>query len=110
MAVVSPFAQIQDSLAAADSGTAANLFGRSSRIGRWTDSAQAASLRQHQKSHSTKTPSIRSRAHSPTATLPRRFSLHEQQRLAKDYQKDADPYGSADNHPGFWGKIAHGLK
>ena len=30
-------------------------------------------------------------------------------RLAKDYEKDANPYGSADNHPGFWGKFAHGL-
>lgn len=32
---------------------------------------------------------------------------HLQSTLARDYQKDADPYGSPDNHPGFLGKLAH---
>jgi hypothetical protein len=35
--------------------------------------------------------------------------LHDQNKLVKDYQKDADPYGSPDNHPGFFGKLAHAL-
>lgn len=30
-------------------------------------------------------------------------------RLMADYKKDADPYGSPDNHPGVFGKILHGL-
>ena len=30
-------------------------------------------------------------------------------KLNTDYQKDADPYGSPDNHPGFFGKLAHAL-
>jgi hypothetical protein len=30
-------------------------------------------------------------------------------KLADDYHKDADPYGSPDNHPGFFGKLLHGL-
>lgn len=34
---------------------------------------------------------------------------HAQSRLMADYQKDADPYGSPDNHPGFMGKLLHGL-
>lgn len=34
---------------------------------------------------------------------------HLQGRLQADYQKDADPYGSPDNHPGVFGKILHGL-
>ncbi len=29
--------------------------------------------------------------------------------LQADYRKDADPYGSPDNHPGFFGKLAHAL-
>lgn len=29
--------------------------------------------------------------------------------LMADYQKDADPYGSDENHPGFFGKLLHGL-
>jgi hypothetical protein len=32
-----------------------------------------------------------------------------QGRYEKDIQKDADPYGSPNNHPGFFGKLAHGL-
>jgi hypothetical protein len=34
---------------------------------------------------------------------------HEEQKLMGDYQKDSDPWGSADNHPGFLGKLGHGL-
>jgi hypothetical protein len=34
---------------------------------------------------------------------------HLQGRLQEDYKKDADPWGSPDNHPGFFGKLAHGL-
>jgi hypothetical protein len=36
------------------------------------------------------------------------ITLHDQNKLAQDYAKDANPYGSADNHPGFFGKLAHG--
>jgi len=32
-----------------------------------------------------------------------------QSKLMGDYAKDADPYGSPDNHPGFFGKLLHGL-
>jgi hypothetical protein len=35
--------------------------------------------------------------------------LHNEDRLMADYQKDANPYGSANNHPGFFGKVLHGL-
>lgn len=31
------------------------------------------------------------------------------QLLMADYKKDSDPYGSPDNHPGFFGKLLHGL-
>lgn len=31
------------------------------------------------------------------------------QRLMSDYEKDANPYGSENNHPGFFGKFLHGL-
>ena len=34
---------------------------------------------------------------------------HINKNLMADYQKDADPYGSPDNHPGFFGKLLHGL-
>jgi len=34
---------------------------------------------------------------------------HLQGRLNKDYEKDANPYGSPQNHPGVFGKIAHAL-
>ncbi len=34
---------------------------------------------------------------------------HEQNRLIRDYAKDATPWGSPTNHPGIGGKIAHAL-
>jgi hypothetical protein len=34
---------------------------------------------------------------------------HEQNRLNRDYEKDANPWGSPTNHPGVMGKIAHAL-
>lgn len=34
---------------------------------------------------------------------------HLQSKLEGDYQKDANPFGSPTNHPGFFGKLAHGL-
>ena len=34
---------------------------------------------------------------------------HLENKLQEDYRKDTDPYGSADNHPGFFGKLAHAL-
>jgi hypothetical protein len=40
---------------------------------------------------------------------PEADRINNQQKLAKDIQKDADPYGSEDNHPGFFGKLAHAL-
>lgn len=30
-------------------------------------------------------------------------------KLGQDMGKDANPFGSADNHPGTWGKLLHGL-
>lgn len=30
-------------------------------------------------------------------------------KLGQDMTKDANPFGSADNHPGTWGKLLHGL-
>ena len=38
-----------------------------------------------------------------------RYEEKQGTRLMNDMQKDADPYGSADNHPGFFGKVLHGL-
>jgi hypothetical protein len=34
---------------------------------------------------------------------------HLQNALNRDYEKDANPYGSPTNHPGFFGKLAHAL-
>jgi hypothetical protein len=34
---------------------------------------------------------------------------HEQNKLQRDYQKDASPWGTPENHPGIGGKIAHVL-
>lgn len=34
---------------------------------------------------------------------------HLQSKLEGDYAKDANPFGSPTNHPGFFGKLAHGL-
>ena len=34
---------------------------------------------------------------------------NDSQKLMADYKKDSDPYGSPDNHPGFGGKLLHGL-
>lgn len=54
----------------------------------------------------------------PHAGLPQVFAPvdpqeqiaeHLQGELQNDYHKDADPYGSPDNHPGFLGKLAHAL-
>ena len=42
-------------------------------------------------------------------TAQDKIGQHLQSRLETDYQKDADPYGSPDNHPGVFGKILHGL-
>ena len=46
---------------------------------------------------------------------PKKMSPLDQQedkaqlRLMADYQKDENPYGSENNHPGFFGKLLHGL-
>jgi hypothetical protein len=34
---------------------------------------------------------------------------HEQNQLERDYAKDANPWGTPENHPGVFGKIAHAL-
>ena len=34
---------------------------------------------------------------------------HIQGRLAGDYAKDLHPWGTPENHPGFWGKVGHAL-
>jgi len=44
-----------------------------------------------------------------TMTPSERIEDHLNQKLMADYEKDANPYGSANNHPGFFGKVLHGL-
>lgn len=48
-------------------------------------------------------------APTPKIDPQAQIAQHLQGRLQQDYQKDADPWGSPDNHPGFFGKLAHGL-
>jgi hypothetical protein len=38
-----------------------------------------------------------------------RFEEKQGQKLMSDMDKDANPYGSPNNHPGFFGKFLHGL-
>lgn len=49
----------------------------------------------------------------PIQYVPTDPLAEEQQHLQalqeRDYQKDLHPWGTAENHPGFWGKVAHGL-
>lgn len=42
------------------------------------------------------------------ASLPG-IQARTEDRLMADYKKDSDPYGSPNNHPGFFGKFLHGL-
>lgn len=44
-----------------------------------------------------------------TMTPTERYEDMLEQRQMADYQKDLNPYGSAGNHPGFFGKFLHGL-
>lgn len=44
---------------------------------------------------------------APKMSANDQIEQHEQGQLMGDYQKDNDPYGSPDNHPGFLGKLAH---
>ena len=46
---------------------------------------------------------------APKMSLLAPIEKRAQQRLMADYGKDASPYGSAENHPGFFGKLLHGL-
>ena len=48
-------------------------------------------------------------APAPDADPMQIIQQHQLQRLQKDYTKDENPYGSPQNHPGFLGKLAHGL-
>lgn len=46
----------------------------------------------------------------PQTASPQDVAMHPAlSRLQKDEQKDADPWGSPDNHPGFMGKLGHAL-
>src|SRR6185312_6495662 len=50
----------------------------------------------------------------PSSESPKMSALapqkeHISKNLMADYKKDEDPYGSPDNHPGFFGKLLHGL-
>jgi hypothetical protein len=53
------------------------------------------------------------KAEAPPAAEPDTKMSAQKEHIGKnlmaDYQKDADPYGSPDNHPGFFGKVLHGL-
>ena len=108
MAVVSPFAQIQDSLPpltpAPPPISAADLMGLGGG-----QSAPSGVFAPTPKVLLDQNPAHQIKGAFANGNPSEGIQLHEQQKLANDYQKDADPYGSADNHPGFWGKIAHGL-
>ncbi len=108
MAVVSPFAQIQDSLPpltpAPPPISAADLLGLGGG-----QSAPSGVFAPMPKVSLDQNPAHQIKGAFANGNPFEGIQLHEQQKLANDYQKDADPYGSADNHPGFWGKIAHGL-
>ena len=108
MAVVSPFAQIQDSLPpltpAPPPISAADLMGLGGG-----QSAPSGVFAPTPKVSLDQNPAHQIKGAFANGNPSEGIQLHEQRKLANDYQKDADPYGSADNHPGFWGKIAHGL-
>lgn len=61
------------------------------------------------------TPKVTGMAAASPDAAPSKMSLLKpqedrmSQKLMADYKKDADPYGSPDNHPGLGGKILHGL-
>lgn len=44
-----------------------------------------------------------------TMSSNERYQEKQGERLMSDMQKDANPYGSANNHPGIGGKLLHGL-
>ena len=108
MTVNSPFAQIQDSLPpltpAPPPISAADLMGLGGG-----QSAPSGVFAPTPKVSLDQNPAHQIKGAFANGNPSEGIQLHEQQKLANDYQKDADPYGSADNHPGFWGKIAHGL-
>lgn len=43
------------------------------------------------------------------AEAPQTIKSRLNSKLERDYEKDANPWGSPDNHPGFFGKLAHAL-
>lgn len=100
MAVVSPFAKIQDSLPPLTPAPPPTLGLDPSAL----EGDQAAALPESPK------PKVRGPASQTTVFAPLEGAeQHMSGRLSKDYQKDEDPYGSPDNHPGVFGKILHGL-
>lgn len=105
MAVVSPFAQIQDSLPPL---TPPPMMSPMDAQGMGSSGAPSV-FAPMPKVTQDQNPAHQVQGAFANSNPSEAIQLHEQQKLAKDYQKDADPYGSADNHPGFWGKIAHGL-
>jgi hypothetical protein len=59
-------------------------------------------------------PTLMAPGGSAPKEAPSKMSLQPEEenlnnRLMADYKKDSDPYGSPDNHPGFFGKFLHGL-
>jgi hypothetical protein len=94
--VVSPFAKIQDSLPPL---TPPPMLG-----------FDPSALGGDQPTLPGPTPKVRGTASQTTPFAPLEGAEeHLSGKLAKDYQKDENPYGSPTNHPGVFGKILHGL-
>lgn len=54
-------------------------------------------------------PAVFADAPAPKPTPQDRQETMLGNKLEQDYQKDLHPWGTPENHPGVWGKIAHGL-
>jgi hypothetical protein len=51
-----------------------------------------------------------SQSRSPKVFTPMgAIEHHLDDRLAQDYNKDLHPWGTPENHPGFWGKLGHAI-
>jgi hypothetical protein len=107
VAVTSPFAQIQDSLPPLTPAPAPLSLADIQGLG--NQGMPSVFANPEPKVSLDQNPAHQIKGAFANGNPSEAISLHDQQRLAKDYEKDADPYGSADNHPGFWGKVAHGL-
>lgn len=77
-----------------------------------THDAQASMMQAMQPQAPTGAPGEKaSKAEAPKKTMSPidQEEEHLNANLMGKYQQDADPYGSPDNHPGFFGKLLHGL-